>query len=130
MEEVVGQVGQAVQRERERCGMSRAELARLTDYSPQSMWYLETGKIDIKLSVLARIARVLDMDLAGFFRQADPQHKDPRKTPAILLLQGLGLRSTKHGGALILQGTTDLIDSPESRRPQALNLKLELSISG
>ena len=62
-------LGSRIRSERERRGFSQRQLALMTGTSRSYLWKLETGRADVGIDVLCRLARALDVrvrDLIDF----------------------------------------------------------------
>lgn len=53
-------LGQSIRREREARGISQRKLALMTGTSRSYLWKVETGRADVGLDVLCRIAQAID----------------------------------------------------------------------
>ena len=72
LNEILNQVGSAIQYYRERKGISQAELARLAEVSNTTLNEIETRKFrDIRLSTLLQISDALDVSLHQLFLKSD-----------------------------------------------------------
>lgn len=54
-------LGSNIRAERSRRGISQRQLALMTGTSRSYLWKLETGRADVGMDVLLRIARALDV---------------------------------------------------------------------
>lgn len=78
--DLAASVGERVRAIRSRRGMTRKHLARHSDVSERYLAQLESGAANISLSLLARIATALDVDVAAFLpaeEQATPNRHEP-----------------------------------------------------
>ena len=56
-------IGRRIAQEREECGLSQHDLARMTGLTHTSIWYIEHGKNSMSLNSIALIAEALKKDL-------------------------------------------------------------------
>lgn len=56
-------VGQNIRRERERLGYDQAELARLAELAPSTLWRIENEDRTPRGATLRRVAEVLGVDV-------------------------------------------------------------------
>ena len=63
-EELMAQIGERIRRRRATKNLSRRELGALCSLSGQSLWSIESGRADPKVSTLAAIAEALGMEMA------------------------------------------------------------------
>ena len=60
-------IGEQIKRVREQKNMSQPKLAVLADMNPVTLWRYETGKQSPRVEALERLAKVLEIDVRGFF---------------------------------------------------------------
>lgn len=79
-ESLAAKVGARVRAIRSRRGMTRKHLAHHSEVSERYLAQLESGAANISLTLLARIAAALDVNVAAFLpadEQEGPQHHEP-----------------------------------------------------
>jgi len=63
--QLVKEIGERMQRAREKAGLSRMDLARRADLHYDTLVKVETGKRGVALATLAQVASALDMSVAA-----------------------------------------------------------------
>lgn len=106
-------IGERIKKERERLGLSQAELGRLVGYSSRStINKIEKGERDIPRDKVAKFAQVLGVNpayLAGFTEQDNPDGLNLNKEYYIDYL--LETQSTSSNNLCIKIKASDLDDS-------------------
>lgn len=77
-------LGDRIREARKRVGINQDELARRIDVNPVSISYWESGKREVRMSTLERIAEALDTPLHFFYEEVFKDELEEMKTRLIL----------------------------------------------
>ncbi|PKB80640.1 MAG: hypothetical protein BZY88_08305 [SAR202 cluster bacterium Io17-Chloro-G9] len=90
-EELMAKIGESIRRERTRKNLSRRELGELCGVSGQSIWSIESGRADPKVTTIAVIAEALGMEMAGIVPPLLPGEETiyPEEDDNLFLAEGL-----------------------------------------
>lgn len=77
IEEIIRNVADRLAAARKARGLTQSALAEMADISQQRIFELEQGTANVTIRTLARIAKVLNVDLRVLFTKVSPNSQNP-----------------------------------------------------